>query len=62
MGLVAVVGVAMFMFFGMNSATQRMRAEYKNQTAMADGIITNVSLSSSSKIYKYEFTINGVTL
>ena len=61
LGFAVIAAVVGFTIFSASSGTQRAREDFKKQTAGTDGTITNVSLSSASKIYTYKYVVNGVS-
>ncbi len=60
-GFVSIAAVIAFTMFGMSAGTRRAREDFKKRTGQADGTITNVSLTTSSKLYTYKFAVNGVS-
>jgi len=60
-GFVVIAAIVGFTLFSMSSGTQRARELYKKRTAETEGAITNVSLSSASKIYTFKYVVNGVS-
>lgn len=58
-GFVVIAAGVAFTVFSVSSGTQRARELYKKRTGQTDGKITNVSLTTASKIYTFKYEING---
>jgi hypothetical protein len=61
LALVSIIGVLAFTYFRVSRGTEKMRADYRKQTAAAVGTITNASLNTSNKEYTFQYVVNGVT-
>src|SRR6185436_9245718 len=61
LAFVVIIAGAAFFLSSVSSGTKRAREDFKKRTAETVGTITNVSLSSSSRVYTYTYSVNGVS-
>lgn len=61
LGLVFIMATVAFSLLRMSSGTKQARETFKKRTGETVGTITNVSLSSSSRVYTYTYVVNGVS-
>lgn len=60
-GFLGIAVIAGFAYYTMTAGTEKMRADYRKQTAATVGTLTDMSLTSASKIYTYKYEVNGVS-
>lgn len=60
LGMLGIFGVLAFTYFNISRGTEKMREDYRKQTAATVGTLTNISLTSASKLYTYEYVVGGV--
>lgn len=58
---VVIIGAAAFFLSRVSSGTERARATFKKQTAETVGTITNVSVTTSMRVYTYTYVVNGAS-